>query len=139
MFYAALSLAETFVNKSDSNNTIESIPHTIPLDLTVSFPQNTTIFGENLTLTNTKGAKTNQSYYYTVTTLPNLELKDHINNIVEWLSPLNSIWTFLTAIGVVIVPLIIRMYSKQKQTKNNDSSYDNKKKLDSHRFGGAPF
>jgi hypothetical protein len=101
--------------KNISNNTKESISYTIPLKLSISFPQNTTIFGENVTLTNTEGAKTVQSYFFTTTILPNLEIKDHLNNLVEWLSPLNSVWTFLVAIGTVIIPLLIRLFSKQSK------------------------
>jgi hypothetical protein len=32
----------------------------------------------------------------------------------SWLSPINSIWTFITAAGVIIMPFIIRRYSKKK-------------------------
>ena len=108
--------------KNIADNTKESIPHTIPLDLTVSFPQNTTIFGQNVTLTNTEAAKTIQGYYFSVTTLPDLEAKDYINNLAAWLSPLNSIWAFLVAVGTVTIPLLLRLLSKQKQKDTDKQS-----------------
>jgi hypothetical protein len=115
-----------------SNNTNESLSHTISLTLNASFPQNAPLIGQNVnfTLPNTEGANTSQVYYYTVTTLPNLELKDYLDNLAKWVSPLNSIWTFLAAIGAVLVPFLVGIYSKRRHTdimprsdkkeKNND-------------------
>ena len=42
--------------------------------------------------------------------------------LAAFISPLNSVWTFLAAIGAVIVPLIIRR--KQKDQKENEQKKD---------------
>jgi hypothetical protein len=56
----------------------------------------------------------------TITILPPLSFKEHLNNFyITWLAPISGIWTFLAGIGAVIAPLIVRMYSR-KQKKNKD-------------------
>jgi hypothetical protein len=50
--------------------------------------------------------------------LPPYTEQEHLNNIVNsWISPLSSLWTFLAGIGAIIVPLIIRFYSKKSKKK----------------------
>jgi hypothetical protein len=39
---------------------------------------------------------------------------DYLQMTAYWLSPINSIGTFIPATGVVMVPFIIRRYSKKK-------------------------
>jgi hypothetical protein len=123
--------------KNKSNNTNEILSHTISLTLNTSFPQNTAIIGQNITLANTEGVNTTQVYYYGVTTLPNLGLKDYLDHLAEWVSPLNSIWTFLVAIGVVLIPFLVRIYNKRRQTDSMTRA-DEKKKRD-FKTRGAPF
>jgi hypothetical protein len=101
-----------------SNNTEEPLSHTISLTLNATFPQNTPLIAQNVTLNDTEGTITSQVYYYTVTTLPKLELKDYLDNLAGWVSPLNSIWAFLAAVGAVLIPFLLRIYSKRRQTDN---------------------
>ena len=49
-----------------------------------------------------------------VTVLPPLGIFDSLQMTVNWISPINSIWTFITAAGEVIVSFIIKRYSKKK-------------------------
>jgi hypothetical protein len=126
--------------KNNSSNTKESLSHTISLTLNTSFPQNTSIIGQNITLSNTEGVGTTQVYYYGVTTLPYKELKDYVDEFAEWVSPLNLIWTFLVAIGVVLAPLLIRIYNKRRQTAGMSRGDEEKKLGDFDTRGpGAPF
>jgi len=39
---------------------------------------------------------------------------DYLEMTANWLSPINSIGTFIPATGVVMVPFITRRYSKKK-------------------------
>ena len=55
--------------------------------------------------------------YFTITVLPPKNANDYIQDLANWVSPINSIWTFIAAVGAVLVPFIVRQYSK-KQNKN---------------------
>ena len=60
--------------------------------------------------------------YLTVAVLPQLTLQEHFSNLATLISSLNSIWTFLSAIGAVIVPFVLRKVSKgqNKRSKTLD-------------------
>jgi hypothetical protein len=53
----------------------------------------------------------------TVVVEPPLGINDHLKNFVEWLSPINSVWTFLVAVGTVLISIIIRMNKKRTKEK----------------------
>jgi hypothetical protein len=53
----------------------------------------------------------------TVNIIPGPDLKEHLDNLTNWIAPLNSVWTFIAAIGAVIVPLVIRKKQKDQQEK----------------------
>jgi hypothetical protein len=121
--------------KDISNGTSNS--YLIPLKATIAFPQNTTLsysVGKDITFTNSRGANVNETLYLTTTILPHFSPKEYLDGIVTWLSPINSVWTFFAAIGVVIVPLVMKMYGKQK--KSHDNTSDNKGSISKQ---GAPF
>ena len=83
--------------------------HMIPLHINISFPslqRNNTDFNFN-------------TYsLFTITVLPPKDINDYIKDLADWVSPLNSIWTFIAAIGVVIVPLVLKIYSKRTKRNN---------------------
>jgi hypothetical protein len=64
-----------------------------------------------------------KNFDLTLSVLPGPGLKEHLDNFAAFISPLNSVWTFLAAIGAVIVPLIIRR--KQKDQKEKEQKEDN--------------
>jgi hypothetical protein len=127
------------IKVKNTSNKQDILSHVVPINLRVSFPQNTTIFGQNVTIPNTVGADTMQSYYYTVTTLPDKNTKDYLDELAGWISPLNILWTFLAAIGGLLVPFLIRMYTKQKQNEGRSNTTNNQNTFDSKRSSGAPF
>jgi hypothetical protein len=127
------------IKVKNTSNKQDILSHVFPINLRVSFPQNTTIFGQNVTIPNTVGADTMQSYYYTVTTLPDKNPKDYLDDLAAWISPLNILWTFLAAIGGILVPFLLRMYTKQKQNEGKSTTTNNQNKFDSKRSSGAPF
>jgi hypothetical protein len=136
-------VATSVLNVKDiSNGNLGS--YIIPLNVTISFPQNTTLIGTNVTVTNSKSANVVQNLYLTATLLPPYNAKDYLDNLVAWLSPINSVWTFLAAIGAVIVPLIIRR--KQQDQKEKELSdikddieyeYNNENKTSDNILKGA--
>ena len=63
-----------------------------------------------------------KNFILTVNVLPGPGPKEHLDNFAAFISPLNSVWTFLAAIGAVIVPLIIRR--KQKDQKEKEQKKD---------------
>ena len=46
---------------------------------------------------------------------------------------------FLAAIGGILAPLLLRMYTKQKQNQGKSTTTNNEDTSDSKRSSGAPF
>jgi hypothetical protein len=69
-----------------------------------------------------------------------LTLQDRLDAFTDWLSPINSIWTFITAIGAVLIPFIIRLYSNKSKEKETVRNENNGQHDTSNTFlkGGAP-
>jgi hypothetical protein len=66
---------------------------------------------------------------FTLTVLPPLtpeeKWQNQMQNLADFLSPVNSIWTFITAIGAVMVPLVLRRFSKKhERNKKKDKKID---------------
>lgn len=122
--------------KDISNGAPRSYP--IPLKALFSFPQNTTIVAKNITIAKSKGASVSQTIYLTTTILPPLGPKEYLDSLVDWLSPINSVWTFLVAVGAVVIPYLVRKYSKQN-TRNSSIGEDDNSKLSRSKTPGAPF
>jgi hypothetical protein len=76
--------------------------------------------GGTVQLDGAKSAIISKNYDLSVTVIPKLEPQEILGNFVNsWITPLSGLWTFLAGVGVVIAPLIIRMYShKQKERKD---------------------
>lgn len=92
--------------------------YTLPLHAHIFFPslqrQSSSEFGFNITS------------YFTITVLPPKNFNDYSQDLANWISPINSIWTFIAAVGVVLVPFIIRQYSKKQNKKRDDKNLDRK-------------
>src|ERR1051326_2715313 len=76
-------------------------------------------------INNTNPTNITANSHLTVVMLPKLDpfLKG-LNDLTVWISPLSSIWTFLAAVGVVLVPFILRMYNKNQNKKNKYKKID---------------
>jgi hypothetical protein len=91
------------------------VSYSIPIVTNITFPQNFTAdIGQKYTFDSNKIATITKNSTLSVTVLPPLAIFDYLQMTANWLSPINSIWTFITAAGVIIVPFIIRRYSKKK-------------------------
>ena len=91
------------------------ISYSIPVLSNITFPQNFTAdIGQKYTFDSNKIATITKNSTLNITVLPPLSIFDYLQLTANWLSPINSIWTFITAAGVIIVPFIIRRYSKKK-------------------------
>ena len=99
------------------------VSYSIPIVTNITFPQNFTAdIGQKYTFDSNRIATITKNSTLSITVLPPLGIFDYLQMTANWLSPINSIWTFITAAGVVIVPFIIRKYTKKKSTswKVND-------------------
>ena len=91
------------------------VSYSIPIVTNITFPQNFTAdIGQKYTFDSNRIAAITKNSTLNVTVLPPLGIFDYLQMTANWLSPINSIWTFITAAGIVIVPFIIRKYSKKK-------------------------
>jgi hypothetical protein len=96
------------------------VSYSIPIVTNITFPQNFTAdIGQKYTFDSNRIAAITKNSTLNVTVLPPLGIFDYLQMTATWLSPINSIWTFITAAGIVIVPFIIRKYSKKKSDKQN--------------------
>jgi hypothetical protein len=75
---------------------------------------------------NESGLDVNVTSYFTITVLPPKNAYGYIQDLANWISPINSVWTFIAALGAVLVPFIIRQYSR-KQNKGMNKNLDRKK------------
>lgn len=110
--------------KALKNATVNS--HVLPLSATISFPEifEVVILSElPLNLNSNATPVIIKNFTQSISILPPFTFGQHMNNIADWVSPINSIWTFITAIGAILIPFIIRIYSKkqQKRTSLEDS------------------
>jgi hypothetical protein len=60
---------------------------------------------------------TNKPHYLTILLQPRLNILDYLKSLEEWITPINAIYTLLTGIGTIIIPLIIRSFLKKKRNK----------------------
>jgi hypothetical protein len=98
----------------------EIIPLSIPVYANISFPNLISNRGGDVFFNN-KTVSLSEFSSLSVSVLPPYTIQEHLNNIVNsWINPLSSLWTFLAGIGAVIVPLIIKFYSK-KSTKKKET------------------
>lgn len=73
----------------------------LPVLINMSFPKTISLAGEGTPeISRTVIA---ESFVLTVNVLPGPDLKEHLDNVVAFISPLNSVWTFIAAIGAAIV------------------------------------
>ena len=68
---------------------------------------------------------------FTLTILPALTSEQQWHNsmqsIADFVSPLNSIWTFITPIAAVMIPIVVRKFSKKQE---KDKEKDDEKMSD---------
>jgi hypothetical protein len=95
----------------------ELMPLSIPVYTNISFPNLISNRGGDVFFNN-KTVSLSEFSSLSVSVLPPYTIQERLNNIVNsWISPLSSLWTFLAGIGAVIVPLIIKFYSKKNKVK----------------------
>ena len=100
--------------KSLSNASIGS--YTLPIVADLDIPTIATTRRSSEFITNTLSENLNTTSYFTITLLPPLSFEQTLDIFFkEWVLPLTGIWTFLAGIGAVIVPLLIRLYRKNKK------------------------
>lgn len=104
--------------KVPANASIEHImPLSIPVYANISFPNLIGNRGGDVFFNN-KSVSLSEFSSLSVSILPPYDIPQQLNNIVNsWINPLSSLWTFLAGIGAVIIPLIIKFYSKSNQRK----------------------
>jgi hypothetical protein len=100
---------------------------TLPITTTISFitsvsAKNVSGIREDVEALNPVPTNITQDSHIAVVTLPPPGYDEQIENVAKWVSPLNSIWTFVAAISAVIIPLIIR--EKQKDQKEKEQKKD---------------
>jgi hypothetical protein len=93
--------------------------YTLPIEAMMSFLSRSTNEATGETINNTIPTNITYNSHLTVVVQPKLDpFLKLFNSIADYVSPLNSIWTFLAAVGVVIIPFILRMFNRN-QNKNN--------------------
>jgi hypothetical protein len=124
IFVSPFSNATSIVKiTAPSYNKTDTIPVRINSD--IEFPQNITIIGTNTTINNISDAKIKMVRDFTVNLLPPYRFEENLSNFVNnVITPLNSIWTFIAGVGVVLSPKIIQFISKITQNNKNNQSRD---------------
>jgi hypothetical protein len=124
----------------DTRPNLEQGNYILPIKMNVAFPRDTSfdIGTKNLTLYNSKSATITKNFYIPVNVLPALTWEERINLLVNWLSPINSIWTFITAVGAVLIPFIIRIYSKKSKEPGRNKNNQQYDFSNTSLKGGAP-
>lgn len=105
---------------------------TIPVRIKseIEFPQNITIIGTNTTIRDISDVKINLVREFTVNLFPPYGLDEYLASFVDkYITPLNSVWTFLVGVGAVLSPKIIQFILKITHNKTEDGHY----KVDSNR------
>lgn len=99
--------------------------YTLPIEANMPFASRDTNEATGRIINNINPTNITANSHITVIVLPKLDpFLKLLNNLTVWISPLSSIWTFLAAVGVVIIPFVIRMFNRNQ---NKISKY---KKID---------
>ena len=102
---------------------IETKIFPVSINAEISFPQNITVYGSNVTLTNVQSAKVPTFTDLTITVLKSYSLDQRLSNfVVKWISHINTTWSFLAGIGVIMVPFLYKTYNKDKKKRKIKSS-----------------
>lgn len=102
---------------------IETKIFPVSINAEISFPQNITIYGSNVTLTNVQSAKVPTFTDLTITVLKSYSLDQRLSNfVVKWISHINTTWSFLAGIDVIMVPFLYKTYNKDKKIRKIKSS-----------------
>ena len=72
--------------------------------------------GANVSL-HTVNHTVDETSQFTVTVLPDLTFEQHLENLSKLVGPLNLILGFLTAVGVILAPIILRRRKKARDEK----------------------
>jgi len=90
----------------------------IPIYANISFPASVSNRGGE-TFSNSKGVSIKEAANFTLNLLPPLTFEENLNNIsTNWISPLNTIWTFVAGIGTVMAPLILILFRRKYKRHN---------------------
>ena len=101
---------------------LENLPprtYIIPILAKLTFPYENIVFGPERNIALEKNLEHNLA----VTVLPPLEFRDYLDLLVEWISPLNTIWALVVAIVTAIVTLVFRMRRNKPRTNERIDSY----------------
>ncbi len=107
-----------------ASDTAAQQQYTLPIEATMSFASRDTNSLTGQVISNTLPTNVKANSHLTVVVLPKLDkyLK-FLNSLTVWISPLSSIWAFLAAVGVVLVPFILRMYKNKKSKSKKIDDY----------------
>ena len=99
--------------------------YTLPIDAKMSFASRAQNEYSGQTINNTMPTNITANSHLTVVVQPKLDyFLKLLNNLTAYISPLNSIWTFLVAVGVVIIPFILCMFNRNQNKKSKYKKLD---------------
>jgi hypothetical protein len=100
--------------RSLENTSVDS--YTLPILASLDIATVATTRRSTETITNLQNQSLDQSSYFTIKVLPSLTLEQKLEIFLkQWILPLTGIWTFIAGVAAVMVPLIIRLYRKNKK------------------------
>ena len=98
----------------EAPNGVTPQSYTLPLSINITFPIPFDLtMGKKSLINTTSSQLISKNGNITITVLPPPDLNEQIQNLASWISPINSIWTFVAAIGAVMVLLILRKLTKK--------------------------
>jgi len=104
--------------------------YTLPIVSNITFPNTITNRGGE-TFSNSKRESLTQTSNLTLTVLPPYTMNERVNDFVKnWITPITGLWTFLAAVGAVVVPLVIRGYRKKRKYEDNKRNQKEKEEVD---------
>ena len=86
----------------EAPNGITPQSYTLPLSINITFPTPFDLtMGKKLLMNTTSSQLISKNGNITITVLPPPDLNEQIQNLASLISPINSIWTFVAAIGAL--------------------------------------
>jgi hypothetical protein len=100
-----------------ANDTAEPRSYTIPMIANISFPTSITNRGGE-TFNNNKSVSIIESSNLTLTVLPPYTTPELLTNFTSsWITPISGIWTFIAGVGTVVAPMLLYLYRKRKEKR----------------------
>ena len=107
----------TTINIKALSNATVNRTNIIPLITNISFPSVIVNSGGDI-FNNSKTVSINETSGLTIRILPPYNIEDQITYITnKWITPLSGIWTFVAAVGAVVIPLIVKIYHTKRKNR----------------------